>query len=763
MAEDDGDLNNDHQSLVFSPAVAGANQLLVVNAAVFAAGQDVYVGGLGLGQAAASSPEVKRITAVNTATRTLTLGSGLQFGHNTNEIVATPDILASSTLSAGTAAGAGSVSVASAAGFAVGQSIALGAAGAREAVTITGISGTTLNVTPVTAFAHAGGDAVNASFAFNGVADGADAYPSFVQTSLDPDGPGPMASVTPRARYFGVAFVANTLIVTLQFVIFDLGQLTAFPNLGWANANWGYASTTFLQDPVAPPSNSAISDFCNFTSNTHFTGRAGDNLCTPIDADPAKVDCYGFGAGFTLRFGVRNGCTQLRDPVSAGGTSIVVQNKEQLAVGNTISIGATGVPPTGGESKVIATKTDIAGTTETTLTFAGGLLSGYPAGAQVVRTAPARTTIDECGYVRQTNPATAGSVRYYQYAVSQRDADNDGIVTGGVGFGGENALDVCPLDPNPTWNPRAPNSSANDDTDVDGIPNECDPGATTCSDPQDQDCDGWKNRIDQCPTVVNGNFTSNLSANAAAGAGSVTVVSTTGFHTGDIIDVSQADISTTPPQIFDDPGRTVTSIVGNVISFTPNLVDAFTTGGGSRPQPAVVTQVSHASNTNQFDRDIPVGSAVPDGGPASDSISPECDPHPTAIDGHYHATAASYSICIGVPAAPMVDDCTGADEDADGISNAADTCRAGKNGPLSNGPPANFAQSLRDVNNDGFSDISDISTVGGKFGKNGGIFNAPAGYEGRLDLNYDNTIDISDITLLGATFGKRCGPALIDP
>ena len=94
----------------------------------------------------------------------------------------------------------------------------------------------------------------------NQIADGADAIPDFVRDSLDPnvnadDG----GYVQPHARYFGVAFVASTLIVPLQFVILDPGGLTVFPNLDWATFSWGYASVTFLGNPLSPPSNSAIS------------------------------------------------------------------------------------------------------------------------------------------------------------------------------------------------------------------------------------------------------------------------------------------------------------------------------------------------------------------------------------------------------------------------------------------------------------------------------------------------------------------------
>src|SRR3989442_672049 len=57
--------------------------------------------------------------------------------------------------------------------------------------------------------------------------------------------------------------------------------------------------------------------------------------------------------------------------------------------------------------------------------------------------------------------------------------------------------------------------------------------------------------------------------------------------------------------------------------------------------------------------------------------------------------------------------------------------------------PVVFAQSVRDINGDGFSDISDVSLVNGAFGKQGGAPGVAAGYDGRYDLNYDSFVDIS--------------------
>jgi len=63
-----------------------------------------------------------------------------------------------------------------------------------------------------------------------------------------------------------------------------------------------------------------------------------------------------------------------------------------------------------------------------------------------------------------------------------------------------------------------------------------------------------------------------------------------------------------------------------------------------------------------------------------------------------------------------------------------------------------------DINNDGFSDISDISALGSSFGK----AVQPAGpAPGRYDIAPDppdGFVDITDISRMGGFFGKGCGP-----
>ena len=73
------------------------------------------------------------------------------------------------------------------------------------------------------------------------------------------------------------------------------------------------------------------------------------------------------------------------------------------------------------------------------------------------------------------------------------------------------------------------------------------------------------------------------------------------------------------------------------------------------------------------------------------------------------------------------------------------------------------AQSARDMNNDGFVDISDISLLTGVFGSQGGNpgndgvgDSGVPGYQGRYDTNYDSFVDITDVSSLTGMFGNSC-------
>ncbi len=110
------------------------------------------------------------------------------------------------------------------------------------------------------------------------------------------------------------------------------------------------------------------------------------------------------------------------------------------------------------------------------------------------------TAANESGTPVRTNP-TDGTYNFVTYAVSQYDADGDGI---------ENSLDPCPTDPNPNWDPRVGTLDPlySGDQDGDHLPDECDPdpavkGPVDPSGNYDQDLDRYWNRGDNCPLVAN--------------------------------------------------------------------------------------------------------------------------------------------------------------------------------------------------------------------------------------------------------------------
>ena len=109
------------------------------------------------------------------------------------------------------------------------------------------------------------------------------------------------------------------------------------------------------------------------------------------------------------------------------------------------------------------------------------------------------TAANEGGVAVRTNPA-AGSYNFVTYALSQRDADGDGI---------QNGMDPCPTTPNPNWDPykKLSDPAYSDDQDEDSLPDECDPKPNdkgcNAGGVWDHDCDMYGNRGDNCPLVAN--------------------------------------------------------------------------------------------------------------------------------------------------------------------------------------------------------------------------------------------------------------------
>jgi Thrombospondin type 3 repeat len=521
----------------------------------------------------------------------------------------------------------------------------------------------------------------------NQIADGADAVPSFVRDSLDPNAnPDDGGALQPHARYFAVQYVAATLITVVQYVIMAPGSLSVLPNLSWASSAWGYASVMLWQDPLAAASDSAITDFCNFQSNTVLYGTTHDNSCTGAGAPPA----CGVAAGpFFLKLALDGGC------------------------------------PGGG--------------------------SGPP---------------NECGSIRNTNPAVAQAVRYYNYNVSQRDYDNDGH---------ENALDTCPYNPNASWDPREFNALSGGDADGDGLPTACDPNDASADSDEDNDSNpdntGWFNRLDNCPTVHN---TAPVGANPDGGGGTVP-------------NTFQFDRDVAPGQAVPDGGPAsdgigpACDIAGNSCGGCPALTS---TGANGHYHAAYATQhICIGAPTAECDS---VADADGDGVVnARDTCFEASNPPQTYPVGPANAptlgveaagstvldvasAAETVGFTIGSPVVvrtPLetLRYITAIDSTAPGFSITISVGLTAAHAAGASVEQVMFAQSQGDLNADGVSNLSDLTQVAGAFGSEGGNpgndgvgDGGEPGYQGRLDLTYDSFIDMDDVSLSAGLFGLAC-------
>ena len=308
----------------------------------------------------------------------------------------------------------------------------------------------------------------------NGIPDGADKYPSFLNALFH--------DAQPVARYFGATIIQGNWIV-LNFVFFAPGTVLevgdeTFP----LDPALGTASVTVLQDPEGEVSPGAISDFCAPLLSRNVTfGLSRDNPCTPQPNGEAGCPGQTILANrgyplFSCEAGntndededgkINDGCPQEGTIAETGAQcdNDTSDDFEDSAIND-------GCPQFGDQSEGAFRSGDCS---------AGG---------------------NEASCVLRGNPSTAGTYSFTTWLNSQRDADGDGI---------ENSLDVCVLTPSGDWNPR--NIDTVEDPDNDGIPNACDPEPeiqSTASQQackagfvgpdEDQDCFG--NRQDNCPLV----------------------------------------------------------------------------------------------------------------------------------------------------------------------------------------------------------------------------------------------------------------------
>jgi hypothetical protein len=309
----------------------------------------------------------------------------------------------------------------------------------------------------------------------NGLQDGVDRYPAFLNDLL--------GSVQPRARLFGIGLVQGSW-VPINAVFLSPG--TTIPIDGEAvtlNPDLGAPAVFVLGDPTTPPAAGPISDFCAPLLVDSITmGLTLDNPCTPSAVQGAA--CPGASSPFFENRGsplfpceagnahdedadgvVNDGCPQVLSTAETGAqcNNNISDDLEDSNVND-------GCPQVGDVSE-------------------GERIPGSCSGS------------DEGGCPFRENPDSGVTVTHTTLLTSQRDADGDGI---------ENALDVCALDSNPEWKPRA--FDGTNDPDSDGIPSVCDPAPNQSNNPflpgcpagvvgADHDEDCYSNRQDNCPTV----------------------------------------------------------------------------------------------------------------------------------------------------------------------------------------------------------------------------------------------------------------------
>ena len=345
----------------------------------------------------------------------------------------------------------------------------------------------------------------------NGVPDGADKYPAFLNAMFDVDhnfGPdgipntsltptsddtnGPTPPLQPLARLTGYTRIYGAWF-GVQYLVFEPGVTVRGPDGSPTRLEpgLGYPMVMVLQDPTAPASPGAISDFCgSVRTDLTLFGFTHDNPCTGgADTNssrgncPAEMDAVGAGAkeNFGFPFLPCEGESSVDDD---GDGKINDGCPAFQAAESSAECDDNQSTESGGEDSYINDGCPAVGEGENT--YQGTGCVGQNEGG--------------CQFIR--NPSQGGTIALAVATRSWRDADGDGI---------DNVVDVCALKFNPEWNPRG--FDPVNDPDFDGLPNVCDPNpsqpapnspggceAGTVGPDYDQDC--FSNRQDNCPLTT---------------------------------------------------------------------------------------------------------------------------------------------------------------------------------------------------------------------------------------------------------------------
>ncbi|HSP54040.1 MAG TPA: hypothetical protein VLS25_00500 [Dehalococcoidia bacterium] len=316
----------------------------------------------------------------------------------------------------------------------------------------------------------------------NGIPDGADHYPKFLADFFSANG----APMQPRERLFGITDIAGSWIA-MNILVFDPGQTVEIgQTVITFNAERGYPAVAVLQDPTLPDAVSPVTDSCSpFLMDLVVMGRTLDNPCTPV----AVV-----GANCPIR--TENDTSEIMSVVGEPYPSLPCSPRSSFDDDGDGVIN-DGCPLVGATAETGAEcNNDVSDDVEDSSVNDGCPQVG--AVSEGSRVPGACTSADEGGCTYRANPAAAGAQKFTLLALSGRDLDGDGI---------DNSLDVCFDKANPEWNPRAVDPA--NDTDMDGIPNVCDPnpnqvapgspvGCKSGYTGADEDQDCIANRADSC-------------------------------------------------------------------------------------------------------------------------------------------------------------------------------------------------------------------------------------------------------------------------
>jgi len=181
-------------------------------------------------------------------------------------------------------AGVSQLTVFDSAGFVAAENVYIGAFGSpnQEIKTIASIPDAThINLTSTLANSHSSQEIVvtpdDTARAGNGIPDGAEWYPEFLNTLF--------SGQAPSHRYFGWQTVPGTSTrVIIQITLFEPGDfhnLPAMPSSDLLTAAQGAPSAVILNDPtVVPPQ--AIEDFCTpLVTSTTLCGKTDDDPDNP--------------------------------------------------------------------------------------------------------------------------------------------------------------------------------------------------------------------------------------------------------------------------------------------------------------------------------------------------------------------------------------------------------------------------------------------------------------------------------------------------